>query len=361
MQISKKNKWWIIGISIIFVLLIGLFVGSGLWYQSQLKPVNATDKTSKRINIVEGSTANQIGDKLEKEKIIHSALAMSIYLRLNGLGQGFQAGVYAVSPSQTMPEIIDHLTSGKVDEVAIQFYPGAVLRDTTTKPESQKTDVYTVLKKAGFEDEEIEKALKAKYTSPVLKDLPADADLEGYIYGETYFVAANATAEQVLQRAIDQLNEVVVKNDLESKFKKQGLTLHQGIIMASIVQRESVGCSPGQTVCEDQREIASVFYNRLKANMNLGSDVTYHYIADKTGVARNHTLDSPYNTRIHAGLPPGPISAPGESSLSAVGDPAKTDYLYFLSGDDDKTYFATTNTEHESNIIKHCTEKCQLP
>ena len=92
--------------------------------------------------------------------------------------------------------------------------------------------------------------------------------------------------------------------------------------------------------------------------MPLGSDVTYQYIADKTGVARDPNLDSPYNTRRYAGLPPGPIATPGLGSLRAVATPAVGDYLYFLSGDDNVTYYSHTLAEHEANISAHCKIKC---
>jgi UPF0755 protein len=137
-----------------------------------------------------------------------------------------------------------------------------------------------------------------------------------------------------------------------AKFKTRGLTLYQGITLASIVQRESGG--------GDEAQIASVFYNRLRIDMVLGSDVTYQYAADKAGVPRDVNLDSPYNTRRYPGLPPGPIAAPGLRALLGVANPAQTDYLYFLSGDDDVTYYGTTLAEHEKNIADHCKEKCQI-
>ena len=92
----------------------------------------------------------------------------------------------------------------------------------------------------------------------------------------------------------------------------------------------------------------------------LGSDVTYQYITDKLGVPRDINYDSPYNTRRFAGLPPGPIASPGKDALIAVGAPATSDYLFFLSGDDNVTYFARTVEEHEANIRNHCQQKCQI-
>ena len=95
--------------------------------------------------------------------------------------------------------------------------------------------------------------------------------------------------------------------------------------------------------------------------MMLGSDVTYQYIADCDGLVRDPGLESPYNTRVVTGLTPGPIAVPGLAALKAVADPATTDYVYFLSGDDDVTYFARTNEEHEANIRDHCQVKCATP
>ncbi len=92
--------------------------------------------------------------------------------------------------------------------------------------------------------------------------------------------------------------------------------------------------------------------------MPLGSEVTFEYAAKKLGVAATPTLDSPYNTRIYPGLPPGPIATPGVDAMKAVANPASGDYLYFLSGDDGKTYFAMTDAEHERNITDHCQQKC---
>lgn len=359
MQI-KKRRTWLVVVSVIVVLLVSLVTAGYLWYGEQLSPYDASDKETVRVKIDSGMSGAQIATKLEENKLIKSALAMNLYMRLNGSGGGFQVGVYSVSPSQSLEEIIAHLTSGKADEMSVTFYPGAMLERADRNSGGAKYDVFTALKAAGFSDQDIKSALADSYTGAVFSGRPAGMGLEGYIYGDTYFVGAGSTARQVLQRAIDELSQIVIKHDFERKFAARGLTLYEGITLASIVERESIGC-PGKAVCEDQRQIASVFYNRLENGTPLGSDVTYHYAADKDGVARNYMLDSPYNTRIHAGLPPGPIAAPGLSSLNAVADPATTNYMYFLSGDDDVTYFGVTEADHSANIRQHCQAKCLLP
>ena len=358
MHIRKKSLWLIIaGAVIIFATATVAF--SLLWYRTQLEPIDKTNDKTVRIDIQSGMSGSNIAQKLKESGVIRSALAANIYMRLNGVS-GIQAGVYSVSPSWSLQEIIVHLTSGQADEISVTFYPGAMLERANQDDSSAKYDVRTALRMAGFTDEEITAAFMADYQSPVFAGRPDGMGLEGYIYGDTYFVQAGATAEQVIQRAIDEFARVVKENELEQRFAVRGLTLYQGITLASIVERESIGC-PGQTVCEDQRQIASVFFNRLGAGMTLGSDVTYHYAADIAGLARDHRLDSEYNTRIVAGLPPGPIAVPGLSALNAVADPAETDYLFFLSGDDDVTYFGRTDAEHDDNIRAHCQQKCLLP
>lgn len=354
MEIRKRKIWLIVLAAVVAVLGLSA-AGVAIWYKTNLLPVNSTSQEVVRINITEGMTASNIAELLEERQIIRSQHAFLLYVKQHGAHQGFKTGAYTVSQSMSVAEIIERLTSGKSDEMAVQFYTEGTLKGPDYRTAEK------ALKKAGFSDEAIKQAFSAEYDNVFLKSRPEGASLEGYIYGETFFVPADATAQQVIQKNLDHFEAIVKKHNLEQRFKEQGLTLHEGIILASIVQKESIGCGASAETCEDQQKIAGVFFNRLKQGMALGSDVTYHYVADQAGVARDYRLDSPYNTRIYSGLPPGPIASPGLSALQAVADPAKHDFLYFLSGDDDVTYFATTNAGHEANIRQHCQKKCLLP
>lgn len=349
----RKKKTLLRVVCAVVAVVVIAIIAAAAWYFIQLSAPNESDTARVRITIQSGITPSQIGTQLKEEGLIRSDLAFGIYTRLEGVQDKLQAGVYSLSSSESMPQIVEHLVKGGAsEEITVTFLPGATLTDTTAKDELKKTDVTTVLRRLGYEEAEIRAALAKTYDHPLFVTKPASADLEGYIYGETYQVSAGASVEDILTRTFDEYYKVLQANNLIEGFSKQGLTLYEGITLASIVQRESGG--------DDKAQIAQVFYLRLAQGMQLGSDVTYQYIADKDGMPRDTNYDSPYNTRRYTGLPPGPIASPGLASLKAVAAPATGDYLFFLSGDDDITYFARTNAEHQANISAHCQKKCQI-
>ncbi len=156
------------------------------------------------------------------------------------------------------------------------------------------------------------------------------------------------------------MERIIKENDLEAKFSVQGLSLDQGITLASIVQKEAHGA--------DQPTVAQVFLSRIKYGIPLGSDVTVSYALDVVDPERkiyidNQSalmIDSCYNTRRYAGLPCGPISSPSLSALLAVANPSDTSYLYFLTGDDGTMYYSYTEAEHNQNIRDHCQVLCNV-
>ena len=338
---KKLKKVILFSILGVFVALIGFILTAVIWYNMQLKPVDEKDSSLVTVTIEPDTSPKRIAEVLKEEGVIRNTQAFSIYTRITDTQNSLQAGKYRLSPSETTPEIVEHLTKGTVDTFNITFFPGATL--------SENRDV---LINAGYTAARVDAALAGTYESTLFEGKPSGGDLEGYIYGETYNISASATVEDILVRTFNEYEKVVKENDLVAKFKAQGLSLYQGITLASIVQRESIG--------GDEADIAQVFYNRLANGTMLGSDVTYQYAADKMGVPRDTNLDSPYNTRRYTGLPPGPISAPGLNALLGVANPSGHDYLFFLSGDDDVTYFASDLAGHEANIKAHCKIKCTI-
>ncbi len=338
----SKLKLFFLCIGVLCALVIAAAASAVWWYQEQLKPVDPASKEQVRVVIEEGSSPSRIASDLQASGVIRNNIAFSVYTKVSGSENNLKAGTFNLKKSETVQQIVDHLVSGKQDTFSIMFLPGDTLANHRKK-----------LLAVGYSAAEVDAALAKQYNRPLFSGRPAGADLEGYIFGETYEFASSASVETILNRTFDEYEKYITAHDLVNGFKKQNLTLYQGITLASIVQREVVGE-------EDERQVARVFLNRMQAGMTLGSDVTYQYAARKLGVAPTPLLESPYNTRIKKGLPPGPIASPGAGALKAVASPGVNDYLFFLSGDDDVTYFAKTDAEHQKNIVNHCKKKCLI-
>ena len=360
----RRMLVWVIVVISLALALGGVY----LWFNYNLQPVDVNNTTTSRFEIKDGSTFEEISSQLEKRKLIRSALAFDIYARIQGKRGSLKASTCSLRSSMSARDVLNKLNQGCRDFVSIMFYPGATIEKPLYKPagatiDQEKMHIKYVLKSAGFSDQDITTALKKQYDMPLFAGKPAGATLEGYIFGETYYIDKSATAEDVLKEAFSHMYNVVQKNDLVEKYRQKGLSLYQGITLASIVQRE-LNCEGKPTAerknrCyEYQRTIAQVFLKRLKENIVLGSDVTFIYAGDMMKVNPSVDLDSPYNTRKYPGLPPGPIASPGELALKAVANPSETDYLYFIAGDDGLIYFAKDEAGHQKNIREHCQVMC---
>jgi UPF0755 protein len=313
------------------------------WYQGALQPRDSADTSEHRIQIAQGSTVAVISKQLEQEGMISSAFAMQLYAQITRVKNNLQAGTYILSPSQSVQTIVDHLVKGKVDNMMVTILPGATIKDI------QKS----LQKNYGFSSTEVEAAFAAKYTHPLLATRPKHATLEGYIYPETYQIQGDGTVQSLLKRSFDEMYTHLKEKKLLSAFKHHRLTIHQAITLASIIQKEVASEM-------DMKQVAQIFYKRLVDRMPLGADATFIYAADILGVEPRVSLDSPYNTRKVVGLPPGPIGNVSLSALEAVAHPAKGSYLYFVSGDDGKTYYSKTLKEHEQKTATYCRKNCAI-
>jgi len=341
---TKKSFGWkkILPITLgvlILVILVGL-LSLRQWYKQNLKPVS--DTYSEQIIVIEsGSTTTVIAEQLDDENLVRSARAFDWYV--NGLesGQFLQAGTYKLSPSFSSEEIALILVEGRVETNLVTIPPGLRL-----------DQVANSLVKSGFSETEVATALNAKYSHPIFKDKPPGASLEGYIFPETHQTTSTTTAQSVVERSLDVFYDQLT-NEIMTGISRQGLNLYEAITLASIVQKEV--SDP-----ETQRQVAQVFLKRLSEGILLGADPTFKYAAAIDGQEPTVDFDSPYNTRINVGLPPGPIANFNLSALEAVADPAEGDYLFFVAGDDGNTYFANTLAQHEANVAKYCDELCKL-
>ena len=339
----RRILWWFLGL---LAVIIALVAGACWWYFEQFKPVSPSSQEVVRFVVKDGSSLDNAVNQLESEGLIKNALAVIVHTRLNNMSKIFP-GVYTFSKSQTPHQMLEKMQRGTSDEFSVTFKPGENIYDAKK-----------VLLAAGYEEASIDAAFKKQYQKySMMLGRPADSSIEGFIFGDTYNAVKNYTVENVLDRPFALMQKYIDDEGLVKAFQDRGLTLYEGIILASIIQREV-------SKPDDMALVSSVFHNRLKKKMQLGSDVTAAYgvqtLGRNTSVVEAVTVDTPYNTRIHTGLPPTPIASPGKQALRAAANPAESNYLYFVAGDDGKTYFATTNEQHEKNTREHCIELCKL-
>ncbi|MBR3322398.1 endolytic transglycosylase MltG [Candidatus Saccharibacteria bacterium] len=230
----------------------------------------------------------------------------------------------------------------------------------TIRPGETIYDIKQSLIELGYSATEVDQAFNASYDFEFLRERPQGATLEGYLYGETYEFYEGTAVKDILTKYLKKMGEVISENSLEASYAAQGLSLYEGITLASVVQKESKAA--------DMPTVAQVFLTRLGYGMLLGSDVTVSYALDTIDPNRqiygdNYSaldVDSCYNTRRYAGLPCGPISNPGLAALLAVANPSDTSYLYFLTGDDGLMYYSYTEDEHLRNASLYCQSLCQV-
>lgn len=328
----------------ITIILVALLLVSAVvirkTFQDNLQPLSS-DTKAHAVTIKPGATTSEIADTLKSKKLIKSDWAFEWYVRNHDLRDQLKAGTYLISPSQSVSQIVDTIIEGKVATNLVTILPAQRL--------DQIKDAFV---KAGFSKASVERDFNpALYPdSPALRDKPQNASLEGYLYPESFQKTADTQPSDIIKQSLDEMNLRLTPQWREA-VSKEGLTVHQAITLASIVEREVSNDS-------DRAQVAQVFLKRYKTSIALGSDVTAFYGAIIAGKNPSVSYDSPYNTRIHKGLPPGPISNVSESSLNAVAFPAQTDWLYFVAGDDGKTYFSKTLEEHEALTKKYCKKLC---
>lgn len=309
-------------------------------YYENLKPVSANQK-SVLVTIPMGLSVKEIAQKLEKEGLIRSDWAFEWYVKSQDVREELKAGTYNLRPNQGVADIVGVLTQGKIATDLITILPGKRI-----------DEVRKTLIDNGMSEDAVDDALDPKHYPghPALVDKPQSANLEGYLYPESFHKTAQTTPQEIIRKSLDELQKQLTP-DLRTGIVKQGLTVHEGIILGSIIEQEV-------SKAEDKPVVAQVFLKRLRQNIPLGSDPTAPYGAIIAGQTPSLTYESPYNTHTHAGLPPTPISNVSVNSLRAVATPAATDWLYFVSGDDGKTHFSKTLDDHQQLTKEHCKKLC---
>jgi UPF0755 protein len=343
---SKTNgrrgflKPWGITLAILMLIVFGGVVTIRSWYAKSLKPLSSSTMTSD-FTVSGGSSVRKISHDLSKAHLIRSSKAFETYVRSNLFNGKLQAGTYTLSPSMSVAQIVTKMRNGDVSKNLLTILPGKRL-----------DEIEQAFKKAGYSQTEIDSAFNpVTYAGhPALASLPKGASLEGYLFPDSFQKQSDTPASVIVRESLDEMQSHLT-TDITNGFAQQGLNVFQGVTLASIVAKESSDPAAQPTV-------AQVFLTRLKTGMMLGSDVTAFYASAIAGQPKNVTIESPYNTRIHTGLPPGPIGNITANSLKAVAHPAGTDYLFFVAGDDGVIHFSHTDVEHQKAIAQYCQRGC---
>jgi len=311
-------------LKILVVLFVVLAIAGGAfaWTAfSGLQTPAEHNASTQAINIPDGSTPEQIVKLLRTRGILKEALPLQMYIRFTRSGPLLKAGDY-IFPSPISPlEVLKKLEDGGQGALKLTIVEGWNRWDIANA--MAKTPTLRLLSS--------NQALRMMTDTRMIKDIdPAAPSLEGYMFPSTYFLLSNSLAEDVLAQAVKEFR-AEWKRELEPLFKLQSRSLHEIVVIASIVETEA-------KKKEERPIIASVIYNRLDKKMPLGMDCTVVYASKIAGKWHNDgkvyqsdiDRNSPYNTRKIVGLPIGPVGCPGLASLKAALQPAKTNYIYYV-------------------------------
>jgi len=321
------------------VLLVVAAGGAGYFLYLRVdEPFKGYDADAQDVEIPAGAGTRAIGRQLVEAGVIRDDLTYRLALWSTGDARRLKAGEYRFEKPMTPREVLGKIARGEVDLVNVTFREGLTIADMAGLFESQGLGTA-----AAFREAAANPALIAEID-------PAATDLEGYLFPETYAVSRHVQPAQLVKAMVDRFVHVLTP-EMREAASARNLTVRQLVTLASIVEKET-GAG------EERPLVAAVYSNRLRIGMGLQCDPTVIYALQRAGrfdgnLRRDDlSFDSPYNTYRYAGLPPGPIAAPGRASLEAAARPADVEYLYFVSRNDGTHAFARTLDEHNRNVQK---------
>ena len=325
----------------VFILLLGLVllgcaVAAYLVYGRLNQPFRGYTEAERFVEIPGGSGSRAIGDRLIEAGVIRDRLSYRVALWRSGQARRLKAGEYRFDREMTPLEVLDKIARGEVHLLNLTFREGLTIGEMAQIFETNGFGPATSF-------------IAAASDGALVRDLDAGAgDLEGYLFPDTYALPRGSDATRVVRAMVDRFHQVLTP-EIRRAAEARGLTVRQLVTLASLVEKETAKA-------EERPLVAAVYSNRLATGMGLQCDPTVIYALQRagryTGNLRRDDLmfDSPYNTYRYAGLPPGPIAAPGKGSLEAAAAPADVDFVYFVSRNDGSHEFARTLEEHNRNV-----------
>ena len=297
-----------------------------------------TPKSVEKIvfEIRKGQGVKEIAQNLKEKNLIKSAILFRIYTLFKGISRELKAGFYSISPSMAIPQIAEKFFLGDVEKIKITIPEGFNLKEIQERFE-----------KFGLIEKDLSsfkiKDFKEKFD--FLKDAPDEANLEGFLFPDTYEFFYQTKEKEILEKMLKNF-EKKLNQDLRGEIERQEKSIYQIIIMASMIEKEV-------SDFEDKKLVSGILWKRLENQIPLQVDATITFITGKktTKVLKEDLeIDSPYNTYKYRGLPIAPISNPGLDSILAAIYPKESQFWYYLSTPDRETIFSKTLLEH--NIAK---------
>jgi len=327
---AKKNAWLLFLIATAAIMVIVHF-----YIALFIPPSN--EKVWKEIQVTEGMSLKAISGVLQKEGIIRYRGYFEIIGRLQGFSRKVRVGYYGLNTSMSLREVLDNLRKGRIIEYEVVVPEGYNLYQigwtlSGTPLISQPHEFIDLVKNKQY-----------------VHSLGIDADtLEGYLFPDTYYLPKGIKLEDIPKKMV-QRYKVVFSESKRKRAEELGFTEQQIITLASIVEKEA-------KVDSERKLISAVYHNRLKQGMKLQADPTAVY-GTKAWITKVTKEDlkrqSPYNTYLHKGLPPGPIANPGEGAILAALYPENVDYLFFVAQGDGSHFFSKDFGSHEKAIGRY--------
>jgi UPF0755 protein len=325
-----------------FVLFVVVLAGlgalvAGAWtFRVLERPFKGYSAAETFVEIVPGSNPQSMGRVLADAGVVANLSAFRIAVWLEGAGRRLQAGEYRFDAPMTPRAVVDKIARGDVFLRPVTFREGLTIRQMAV-----------IFEERGF-GTRAEFIAAASKPGPIRELDPQAPDLEGYLFPDTYTLPRRTTADELVARMVARFEKALTAETRQDAASR-GLSVRELVTLASLVEKE--------TAKGDERAlVAAVYANRLKIGMGMQCDPTVIYALERAGrytgnlTRADLQFDSPYNTYRYAGLPPGPIAAPGQASLEAAANPADVPYLYFVSRNDGSHAFAATLDEHNSNV-----------
>ena len=332
----------------VFLLILLLILGGvGFWGYQKLTefvhtPVNVTQ--DQLLTIERGTTGSKLAALLEQEKILEHADLLPWLLKLQPQLNKVKAGTYSLTGVKTLQDLLDMLNSGKEAQFSVKFIEGKTFKEWRKNLENAPHLKQTL---QGKTDKEIMALLDIPAVSKAVYEWN---NMDGWLYPDTYNYTPNSTDLELLKRSATRLQKALDKAWNERDENLPLADPYQMLILASIVEKET-------GIAAERPQVASVFINRLKANMKLQTDPTVIYGMGEsyTGNIRKKDLETmtPYNTYMIEGLPPTPIAMVSESALQAVAHPEKTDFYYFVADGSGGHKFTRNLNEHNKAVQEY--------